>query len=86
MDNHNIAEATVKKISEILKIPAPEVFTDKPDFFPHNEVSCMYIQSKDIIVFNEIWIKEVDTMEVVAAAIHETRHAYQYYCVKNNVN
>lgn len=85
MDDFNTAISAVIKISKLLKISTPDVYLNPSTFFPHNEVSSVYIQSKDSIVFNESWIDHVDVMEVVATAIHETRHAYQAYCVKHHV-
>jgi hypothetical protein len=85
MNNHNIAVKAVKKISEMLKIPSPEVYIKDSKYFPNINVSSMYLNAIDSIVFNESWIKDIDSMEVVATAIHETRHAYQAYCVKHHV-
>jgi len=85
MDNFNIAISTVNKISQVLKIRPPQVYLNDSQDFPNPHVSSMYVSSKDSIVFNSSWIDQVDVMEVVATAIHETRHAYQSYCVKYNI-
>jgi hypothetical protein len=85
MNKFNIATSTVKNISQVLKIRPPQVYALDVQDFPNPHVSSMYVSSKDVIVFNSSWIDQVDLMEVVATAIHETRHAYESYCVKYNI-
>jgi hypothetical protein len=85
MNKFNIATSTVNNISQVLKIRPPQVYALDVQDFPNPHVSRMYVSSKDVIVFNSSWIDQVDLMEVVATAIHETRHAYQSYCVKYNI-
>ena len=86
MDHFNLAISTVNKISLVLKIRPPQVYIHNVQDFSNPHVSSMYVSSKDAIVFISSWIEQVDVIEVVAAAIHETRHAFHYYCVKNNAN
>jgi hypothetical protein len=43
----------------------------------------MYLFESDKIIFNEQWVEKSSWIEVIVTAFHETRHAYQGYCIKN---
>lgn len=58
----------VQEASKILNIPYPEV-------------SSIYRHKDNEIIFNEDWVNQSHELEIMITALHETRHAYQKYCI-----
>lgn len=44
----------------------------------------MYLPDLKKILFNEDWLLIANWLEVIKTAFHETRHAYQHYCILTN--
>lgn len=82
MDNFETAINGVKIISKILNIPEPPVSFFNPVEVSNNEITGMYLFESDEIIFNEEWVKRSPWIEVIVTAFHETRHAYQGYCIR----
>lgn len=82
MGNFEIARSSVAIAAKILKIPTPDIKILNSKAVTKKRISGMYMFEKDEIVFNEKWLEVVPEIEVIVTAYHETRHAYQGYCVK----
>jgi hypothetical protein len=80
LEKYKIAISAVNKCAEILSISPPEVYF--ADDFPNPEISSIYRYKENIIIFNEGWVNRSHEVEVIITAFHETRHAYQYHCIK----
>jgi hypothetical protein len=46
----------------------------------------MFIPKEYVIIFNNDWLLTSDPIEIFIACFHESRHAYQDYSVKNQIN
>lgn len=84
MNNYEAAINGVKIIAKILNIPVPHISFFDPSEISNNEITGMYLFESDEIVFNEEWIAKSQWIEVIVTAFHETRHAYQGYCIRTN--
>lgn len=85
MNNYEVAIYGVSIVAKILNIPVPYTsFFDHTDV-SNKEITGMYLFESDEIVFNEEWVAKSPWIEVIVTAFHETRHAYQGYCIKNNM-
>lgn len=82
MNNHQVAINGVKIVAKILNIPVPNISFFDPSEISNNEITGMYLFESDEIIFNEEWIAKSQWIEVIVTAFHETRHAYQGYCIK----
>jgi hypothetical protein len=82
MNNHEVAINGVKIIAKILNIPVPHISFFDPSEVSNNEITGMYLFESDEIIFNEEWIAKSQWIEVIVTAFHETRHAYQGYCIR----
>jgi hypothetical protein len=78
----NIALKGVRKASNILNITPPEVYFANGFDFPNPKISSIYRYKENMIIFNEDWVNRSHQVEVIITAFHETRHAYQYHCIK----
>lgn len=81
MNNHEVAINGVKIIAKILNIPVPHISFFDPSEVSNNEITGMYLFESDEIIFNEEWVAKSKWIEVIVTAFHETRHAYQGYCI-----
>lgn len=77
----NIAIRLIEISSKILNIPLPEVFFASSSNFPNPEISSIYRYRDNEIIFNEDWVNRSNELEIMITALHETRHAYQKYCI-----
>lgn len=82
MDNFNVALAGVKIATKILNIPEPEIFITSEINLSNKEITGYYSFENNEIVFNEDWINRSSWIEVMITSIHESRHAYQGYCIR----
>ena len=82
MDNFDVALAGVKIATKILNIPEPEIFITSETHLSNTEITGYYSFENNEIVFNEDWINRSSWIEVMITSIHETRHAYQGYCIR----
>lgn len=82
--NTNIQTALIgiHAASKILNITPPEVYFARSSDFPNPEISSIYIHKDNEIIFNEDWINKSNELQILMTAFHETRHAYQYHCIK----
>jgi hypothetical protein len=74
----------VQAASRILQIKEPNIYFNKSTDFSNQNISSFYHKSTNSIVFNEDWATQVDELEIIVTCFHETRHAYQYHCIKTN--
>ncbi|MCR3906959.1 MAG: hypothetical protein NUK62_08060 [Tenericutes bacterium] len=81
MRNHEIALISIQTATKILNIPLPEVFFASSSNFPNPEISSIYQCKDNEIIFNEDWVNRSNELEIMITALHETRHAYQKYCI-----
>jgi hypothetical protein len=81
MNNINTALIGIQEASKILNIPLPEVFFTSSSNFPNPEISSIYRYKDNEIIFNEDRINRSNELEIMITALHETRHAYQKYCI-----
>lgn len=82
MNNHSVAINGVKIIAKILNIPVPHISFFDPSEVSNNEITGMYLFESDEIIFNEEWVAKSQWIEVIVTAFHESRHAYQGYCIR----
>lgn len=82
MNNYEVAINGVKIIAKILNISVPHISFFDPSEVSNNEITGMYLFESDEIIFNEEWIAKSQWIEVIVTAFHETRHAYQGYCIR----
>lgn len=82
MDNYSVAINGVKIIAKILNIPIPYISFFDPSEVSNNEITGMYLFESDEIMFNQEWVAKSQWIEVMITAFHETRHAYQGYCIR----
>lgn len=76
-----IALIGIQAAIKILNIPLPEVFFASSSNFPNPEISSIYRYKDNEIIFNEDWVNRSNELEIMITALHETRHAYQKYCI-----
>jgi len=72
----------IQAASKILNITPPKVYFASDSDFPNTEISSIYRHKNNEIIFNEDWINRSNELEILVTAFHETRHAYQYHCIK----
>ena len=84
MNNIELTKISIKAASKILQIKEPTIYFNKSTDFSNPNISSLYHKSTHSIVFNEDWATRVDDLEIIATCFHETRHAYQYHCIKTN--
>jgi hypothetical protein len=86
--NHDqITETVLKGVeiaSKILNIKEPEVYFNPHTDFSNPNVSSMYLKSRNAIVFNDKWLDSANELEILTTCFHETRHAYQHFCIQSN--
>jgi hypothetical protein len=58
------------------------IITFSSNDFPNPEISSIYRHKDNEIIFNEDWNNRSNELEILVTAFHETRHAYQYHCIK----
>lgn len=83
MNNYEVSINGVKIVAKILNIPEPQISFFDPKEGSNTEITGMYLFESDEIIFNEVWIEKSPWIEVIVTAFHETRHAYQRYCIRN---
>jgi len=86
MNNLEIALNGVKIASDILNIPAPEVYFLSADNFTNKDVNAMFRFSSYEILFNVDWVLNVPWIEVIVTCFHEARHAYQSHSIIKGIN
>jgi len=82
MQNIETALIGIQAASKILNITPPEVYFASGSDFPNPEISSIYRHKDNEVIFNEDWINRSNELEILVTAFHETRHAYQYHCIK----
>ena len=82
MNNYEVAINGVKIVANVLNIPEPHISFFDPKEGSNTEITGMYLFESDEIIFNEVWIEKSTWIEVIVTAFHETRHAYQGYCIR----
>jgi len=82
MNNIESALIGIQAASKILNITPPEVYFAIGSDFPNPEISSIYRHKNNEILFNEDWINRSNELEILVTAFNETRHAYQYRCIK----
>ena len=71
------AEIGIQIAAKALNIdPIPILFTSI-EYLENRSITAMYLPGKNIIIYNEKWLKQAPLMEIFLTAIHETRHAFQ---------
>jgi hypothetical protein len=81
MNNYEVAINGVKIIAKILNIPVPHLSFFDPNELSNKEITGMYVFESDELLFNDAWVSKSTWIEVIITAFHETRHAYQGYCI-----
>src|SRR5690554_6151416 len=71
----------IQVATKILNIPLSEVFFASSSNFPNPEISSIYRHKNNEIIFNEDWVNRSNELEIMITALHETRHAYQKFCI-----
>lgn len=84
MNNIELTKISIKAASKILQIKESNIYFNKSSDFSNPNISSFYHKSTNSIVFNEDWAAQIDELEIIATCFHETRHAYQYHCIKTN--
>ena len=82
MSDIETALLSVQETSKILNITPPKVYFASGNDFPNPEISSIYRHKDNEIIFNEDWINRSNELEVLVTPFHESRHAYQYLCIK----
>lgn len=82
MNNYEVAINGVKIVAKILNISEPHISFFNPKEVLNREITGMYLFESDEIIFNEEWVEKSPWIEVIVTAFHETRHAYQGYCIR----
>lgn len=82
MNKHEVAINGVNIAATILNIPVPHYSFFDPSEISNKEITEMYVFESDEIIFNEEWVVKSPWIEVIVTAFHETRHAYQGYCIR----
>ncbi len=80
-NNLLVALICIEAATEILNIPLSEIFFASSTSFPYPEISSIYRHKDNEIIFNEDWVNRSNELEIMITALHETRHAYQKYCI-----
>jgi len=86
MADLNVAIKGVKIASLALNIPTPEVYFISKDELPNAKIAGVLINNDYQVIFNEEWVINTSEIEVLITCFHETRHAYQSYSIKQNIN
>lgn len=86
MADLNVAIKGVKIASLALNIPSPEVYFISKDELPNAEITGIFINNDYQVIFDEEWVINTSEIEVLITCFHETRHAYQSYSIKQNIN
>ena len=86
MNKHEVAINGVNIAATILNIPVPHYSFFDPSEISNKEITGMYVFESDEILFNDEWVTNSPWIEVIITAFHETRHAYQGFCIKNRLN
>lgn len=63
--------------SKLLGIRKVDVEFVDSEFLQGKTVTSMYLPDHDLVLFNQEWLSVAKLEEVILAAFHETRHAYQ---------
>ena len=84
MNNSHTALYGTQTASKILNIKEPEVYFNPYTDFSNPNVSSMYLKSRNAIVFNDKWLDSANELEILTTCFHETRHAYQFYCIQSD--
>lgn len=79
MDNFQVAIAGVKIAAKVLDIGDVNVEFLEKSYFPNPEINAVFLKENITVVFNKEWIINSTFLEIMVAAFHETRHAYQYF-------
>ncbi len=86
MNNVEAAIIGVKIASEILGIPEPAIFFIESENLPNKEITGLFRGKEYEIIFHEEWVINSPQIEVLITCFHETRHAYQFHSIKNDIN
>lgn len=86
MDKFELASYGVRMISQILDIPEPNVMFFDKDEAPNKHTVGGFIAKLNAIAFNSDWVLASEPMQIIISCFHETRHAYQFYSVKHQIN
>jgi len=82
MDNYQVAINGTGLAARILDIETPHV-----QFFYNRDmtekgINSIFLKEEFIIAFNEEWIKQANPTEIQVTCFHESRHAFQWECIK----
>ncbi|BCR35182.1 hypothetical protein [Mariniplasma anaerobium] len=81
MNKYETVLLGIEAASKTLNITPPEVYFASGSDFPNLEISSIYRHKDNEIIVNEDWINRSSELEIIITALHETRHAYQKYCI-----
>lgn len=84
MKSYKTISIGVQAASKILNIKEPEVYFKPYTDFSNPNISSMYLKSRNAIVFSDNLLECANELEILTTCFHETRHAYQYHCIKTN--
>jgi|SRR5690554_4834807 len=86
MHNKTVVIQGVQIACKLLDIPEPQVLFAKSTTNKTKHITGIFTPKEYRIFFNEDWVLNSSEAEVLLFCFHESRHAYQYYSVKNNIN
>lgn len=81
MDNFYLAEISVKKACELLQIEEPEVVFFRTDGNDNLNIRSVFFKDKYQIAFDSKALEVANPFQIVAAAYHESRHAFQWQVI-----
>ena len=82
MDNYQVAINGVRLAAQILSIDTPDVQFFYNEDFTRKGINSIFLKNEYIIGFNEEWIEVANPMEIQVTCFHESRHAFQWKCIK----
>lgn len=86
MSSRENAIDSIRAAAKILDIQSPKISFASEDKFVSPEVPSSFNNGINVITVNVDWLEKSSEIEVISTSFHETRHAYQWHCIKTRTN
>lgn len=86
MSKFDLVRKTVQVASKLLDIPEPknDLFYKKK--LLDTEITGVFKKENYCLYLNNKWVSVSSDIEIIITIFHKVRHAYQYYCIVNEIN
>ena len=86
MSKFDLVRKAVQVASKLLDIPEPKIDLFYKTELLDTEITGVFKKENYSLFLNNKWVSVSSDIEIIITTFHEVRHAYQYYCIVNEIN